>query len=293
MKNLTIILIAIQLVLVSCENVDNALEKKESGYFVIAELNNSLKSVNTEPKLKSAQTNFNLGDLKASMQYSFILLNGGDQPIFDIVLNTDNSAFTLSPNAISLIVSNPNPDKISNIGFIPIISLEIIHGIHINGVGVADILPMGINTSKISIKGKTIDGNDTIEISSDFDFTVNAKVMDIKLYADGSEIDLTKNDGGSFSTLGGLGSIRRYEINSSNFEIENIGNVVIDLTYGHGYEDNKHLSLEPNDKKQINDSWSPMLSLDGNGTITDNNRIQLGNDGIGYLKIVSPTISLP
>jgi len=39
------------------------------------------------------------------MQYSINLVNGGDQPIFDIALNTDNPAFTISPAAISLLIT--------------------------------------------------------------------------------------------------------------------------------------------------------------------------------------------
>jgi len=147
---------------------------------------------------------------------------------------------------------------------------------------------MGINTSVLTITGKTIDGSDTIDISSDFEFTVNAKVMDIKLYVDNSEIDLTKNYDGASTTLGGLGFMRLYRVKPGNLEIENTGNVTIDLTYG----GNKEM-LKPNEKTQIEifGGSNITFSLDGNGTIADNNRIQLGNDGIGYFMISTKLIS--
>jgi hypothetical protein len=290
MKHLVIIVIVMQVFFISCnkeddiieKKKDDIIEKKEPGYFVLTELKNSVKSSNTDYQLKSVQTTFDLGSLKASMTHSFILINGGDQPIFDIVLNTDNLAFTISPNAISLLEGNARFDNTSNSGFIPLISLGIIHGIHINGFGFTDLLPKGINTSLLTITGKTIDGNDTIKISSEFEFIVNARVMDIKLYANNYEIDLTRNYDGWSTTLGGLGFMRLYNVNSDSLEIENTGNVDIDLTYGSNNE-----ILEPNEKKQIKNINQMIFRLDGNGTIADNKRIQLGNDGIGYFRINS------
>jgi hypothetical protein len=254
MKHLVIIVIVMQVFFISCnkeddiieKKKDDIIEKKEPGFFVLTGLKTSVKSSYTDYQLKSAQTDFDLGDLKASMTHSFILVNGGDQPIFDIVLNTDNPAFTISPGAISLLEGNARFDNTSGSGFIPLISLGIIHGTHINGFGFTDLLPKGINTSLLTITGKTIDGNDTIEISSEFEFTVNAKVMDIKLYANNSEIDLTRNYEGWSTTLGGLGFMRLYNVNTDSLEIENTGNVDIDLTYG---SDNE--ILKPNEKKQM------------------------------------------
>ena len=302
MKHLFIILIVMQVFFISCNKEDDIIElkkddiieKKDPGYFVLTVLKNSVKSAYSESQLKSAQSDFDLGDLKASMQYSFILVNGGDQPIFDIVLNTDKPAFTISPGAISLLEGNGRLDNTSGSGFIPLISLGIIHGTHINGVGFIDLLPKGINTSLLKITGKTIDGNDTIEISSDFEFTVNARVMDIKLYVYNSEIDLTKNYGGSSTTLGGLGFMRLYHVGTGNLKIENTGNVDIDLIYGSNftYGSNNEI-LEPNEIKQIEISagQNMIFGLDGNGTIADNNRIQLGNDGIGYFTVSTKLIS--
>jgi hypothetical protein len=290
MKHVVIIAIVMQVFFISCSKEDDIIdkkkddniEKKEPGFFVLTGLKTSVKSAYSESQLKSAQTDFDLGDLKASMTHSFILVNGGDQPIFNIVLNTDNPAFTISPDAISLLEGNARFENTSGSGFIPLISLGIIHGTHINGFGFTDLLPKGMNTSLLTITGKTLDGNDTIDISSEFEFSVNAKVMDIKLYANNSEIDLTRNYEGSSTTLGGLGFMRLYNVNTDSLEIENTGNVDIDLTYGSNNE-----ILEPNEKKQIKNINKMIFRLDGNGTIADNKRIQLGNDGIGYFRINS------
>jgi hypothetical protein len=297
MKHLAIIVIVMQVIFVSCNKEDDIIENKkddgiemkEPGYFVLTELKNSVKSSTIDSQLKSAQTGFDLGDLKASMQYSFILVNGGDQPVFDIALNTDNPAFTISPGAISLLEGNARFDNTSGSGFIPLISLGIVHGTRINGFGFSDVLPMGANTSVLTITGKTIDGSDTIDISSDFEFTVNAKLMDIKLYAGNKEIDLTKNYDGSSTTLGGLGFMRHYNAGSGNLEIENTGNVDIELTYGSDKDLNGSdiAMLKPNEKKQMEIIGYNFMTfqLDGNGTIADNKRIELGNDGKGYFRV--------
>lgn len=85
--------------------------------------------------------------------------------------------------------------------------------------------------------------------------------------------------------------MRLYNVNTDSLEIENTGNVDIDLTYG---SDNDLYGsdiaiLKPNEKKQMEIiSYNFMtFQLDGNGTIADNNRIQLGNDGKGYFRINS------
>ena len=291
MKYLVILLIILQVSFISCKRDDDVITKKDPGFFVLNELKGSLKEANPNI-LKTTQSDFYLGELKASMQYAFILANGGNEPIFDIELSTDNPAFTISPESISILEAYTQFDNTSSSGIIPIISLGIIHGNQINGIGFTDLLPMNTNTAMLTITGKTMDGNDTITISSDFHFTVNAKVMDIKLYVDNIEFDITSNYGGSSTTLGGLGFIRFYQVNASSLEIENSGNVDIDLTYG-----SDNMLLKPNNKKQIDMADCLIFRLNGNGTITDNSRIQLGNDGIGYFEIcnqvIPPSDSLP
>ena len=289
MRHLILSFIVLQVISISCKKEDDIIEIKEPGYFVLTELKGSLKTSNANKVFKSSQSDFNLGELKASKNYSFILTNGGNQPIFDIALSTDKESFTVSPKEISRLEGNKQIANTASSGFIPVISLGIVHGIQLNGVGFTDLLAMGDNTSILKVTGKTIDGNDTITISSSYDFTVEAKVMDIKLYVDGSEMDITKNTGEVTSSFGGLGSLRVYLINSGNLEIENTGNVNINLTYGSNNIDitdgGKNMLLKPNDKKQISISGEIYFKLDGNGTITYYNRIQLGNDGMGYFVI--------
>ena len=283
MKRLTTMVILIQVLFISCHKED--IEDKEPGFFVLTELVSSSKGSTATTRFKSGQAGYDLGELKSSREYSFILANGGDEPIFDIVLSSDNAAFQISPEEISY-MENGQFGNTTSSGIIPIISLGVIHGMQINGVGFTDLLPPGVNTSTIKIKGKTTENNQTINISSEFDFSVDAKIMDVKLYVDGLEFDITENYGGISTTLGGLGFMRHYQINSPNLEIENTGNVDINLTIGYGSESYTK-RLVPTKKIPIEISGPTFFRLESNGTITDNNRIQLGNDGIGYFAMTN------
>jgi hypothetical protein len=284
MKRLLYILTGMHLIILSCTIENEDIITSQPGYFVLTELRNNLESYNYN-KLKSLKTGFELGDIKASKEFFFLLTNGGDQPIFDIQLVTDNEQFIITPKKIDKLEGSRTNNYEENAGFIPIITLGINHGTQINGVGYTDLLPMNINTSLLTISGKTIKNNDTITISSEFDFSVDVKIMDIKLYVQNNEIDLTSPSGGVSTTLGGLGFMRFYSISSDNIEFENTGNVPINLTYGQ--DDNQQSSIIEQDiKKQLTIKSMDCFILDGNGTITDNNRIQLGNDGKGYFTLL-------
>ena len=137
-----------------------------------------------------------------------------------------------------------------------------------------------------TITGKTIKDNDTITISSEFNFTVDAKIMDMRLYDQNNEIDLTLPDGAASTNLGGLGFMRLYNVSSYNIEIENIGNVTINLSYGEEYGAKQSIVIEPIVKKQLSIQSFTTFIFDGGGTITDNDRIQLGNDGKGYFSLL-------
>jgi hypothetical protein len=285
MKRLLIFLIGFQLIILSCKKDNEDIIKDEPGYFVLTELRDNLKSYYNRYRFKSLNTSFDLGDVKASKEFFFLLTNGGDQPIFEIQLITDNESFMISPERITKLESSASFNYEENTGFIPIITLGINHGTKLNGVGYTALLPMNINTSLLTITGKTIKDNDTITISSEFNFTVDAKIMDIRLYDQNNEINLTLPAGGASTTLGGLGFMRFYNVSSYNIEIENIGNVTINLSYGEEYGDKQSIVIDPIVKKQLSIQSFTTFVLDGGGTITDNDRIQLGNDGKGYFML--------
>jgi hypothetical protein len=263
------------------------ISKETPGYFVIAELKNSesssLKSTNG-----TLTSSFDFGDLKASKEFFFLLMNGGDKPIFNITLFTDNSQFNIRPSHVDQLPGGTLLSNAVNTGIIPILTLGITHGINLNGVGYDDLLPMGVKTSVLTITGQTIDNGDTIEISNSFDFSVNAKVMDIELYEGSNKINLENRTTSVATPLGGLGFITYYSIyDTSMISIKNIGNVDIDLYYGDitGTQDN-HILLSQSDSISFKPTdYLTAIVLDSKGTITIPSKIPMGDDGKGYFCI--------
>jgi hypothetical protein len=273
------------IVLVGCGK--EKIQQNKAGYFVL----NQVQS----PGLKSAsvvstdtEQTFSLGNIKASKEFYFLLFNGGESPIFDISLNTGNSSFIMSPEQISLLPGS-NSSAVGQV--IPLISLGVLHGIQLNGVGYADLLPKNENYGVIQIEGKTIENGDTISISSEFTFSVNAKVMDIRLKEGANEIDLTSPTGRVFYAGGDSPS---YRTQSSSIEVQNTGNVSINLSVTglqSGSEGTaEEFVLGEGQAETIDLTYkNTILSLGSNGTIADHSKIQLADDGKGYLMIENLT----
>ena len=281
------------LILLSIAACNKDEESRESGpgYFMLTEVKYpGLKNTRLYAK-DSAKTAFQLGDLKSSREFYFLLSNGGENPIFDIHLATDNTLFIIAPENISNL---PGKDASGDAAFIPLISLGIIHGRQLNGVGYAVLLPMDENSATLTITGRTIENGDTIDLISEFDFSVNAKKMDIQLFEQSQEVDLLNPTASGFFLFnyGGLGTIRYYHLTSNTFTIKNTGNVDISIRINESddlgnFVSPRDTTLLQNQSVVIQPAMNHVvLSLDSDGTVTDDARLQLGNDGKGYFAIL-------
>lgn len=289
MKKLLSFLAITIILLNSCKKEDEEI-RSGSGYFKLTEIRNIGTKSTQGITNDSIKMGFQLGDLKNSNAFYFLLSNGGDNPIFDVNLKTDNSHFITSPERINVLpASNTNNDGT----IIPLISLGVIHGTQINGIGFAEILPMGENLATLTITGKTLENGDTINLQSDFYFSVNARLMDIKLFDDEQEVDLRKPYG-SFAgpiNLGGLGFVRYYKVSAGSVQLQNTGNVDITLIITQNDNYGKYSDLDPviipqnETLRVILNEHLTVFNLDSEGTITDFSRIQLGDDGNGYFAI--------
>ncbi len=280
------ILAMLVLSMASCK-MDDLSSGARSGYFILSELKKDvLANSNGDLRLKSGDLDFSLGTIKASREFYFLITNGGDEPIVDIQLTTGDEAFIISPDRIESLPGRTGTDDLDHPTVIPILTLGVLHGLQLNGVGYTDLLEMGSNSSYIYISGKTLDQGETITIADEFTIGINACVMDIALSCYGSELDLTEWDGAVSSNMGGLGFVRYYKVYEDQVEIKNTGNV--DIEVFHGDDDrtihSNHFTLVPGDTETIGlyDNLI-FLKLDSEGTMADDQRIQLGNDGNGYL----------
>lgn len=269
---------------------DHAVKGPEAGYFRLSYMVTPDKGGRKAISMANPQTEFNLGDIKASREFYFLLGNASTNPITDITLEANDQSVVISPTTISSLSAQPND-------FLPLISVSVIHGVQINGVGFTDILEKGQHEILLTIKGKTTADGSTVNLESTFKLFVTAKVMDIELMDGGTVVDLTTPSSGTTGIIwaGGLGTIPGYIINSGTIAIKNTGNVPIAITV------TSLLGLAPSSAQVTPDqivnltlpvSTDPaypfktcVITLDGNGTITSYARIKLGNDGKGYIMI--------
>lgn len=146
----------------------------QPGFFVISSIEQS-SVANGRKSAETYNSEFDLGPLMASDRYLFMIANGGDEPIFNVALTSDNTPFEISPKTIQVV-----PGKKGS-AIIPLLTVGITHGVKLRGVGTAPLLAIGLNKATIRMTGKTLSGTDTVEVSGEFIVKVDAKVMDAKI----------------------------------------------------------------------------------------------------------------
>src|SRR5688572_12442124 len=97
MKRSIIFLTAFLFLLSNCSEDDVA--KKKSGYFTLSHMD--VPSAGRVQSVLEMEADFDLGALKASREFLFMLGNGGESPITDITLTTNDPAFVVSPERIA------------------------------------------------------------------------------------------------------------------------------------------------------------------------------------------------
>ncbi|HAE37684.1 MAG TPA: hypothetical protein DCG57_03475 [Candidatus Riflebacteria bacterium] len=173
--------------------------------------------------LKSTSADFDLGTLKATQSYYFLLNNSGDMPITDVSLAAENASIEVYPQKI---------DQISNstdVAAVPIISIKIRHGQTTGTVGHVPTLSPGDLSANVVITGKTktADGEE-ISLSHSLNLSTLVQYADIKLTINGVERDLIKPNY-SGSTIFGDGTSLRCYVGAVPV-IENTGNTSLKLT---------------------------------------------------------------
>jgi len=289
MKN-SLIVVALGIAMAACHDHDNELQKNEPGYFKVSQVQSA--SANGRQK-ESVQTGpsvtFDLGKIKVSQEFYFLLENGGDSPIFDIKLSVDHAAVSVSPKTITTL----NSSETGNI--IPLVKIGFTHGLRLNGVGYADVLPMGSNAATLTITGKTMINGDTTSLQTQISLSVFAELMDIEWYDDQTPLAV---DG-------------PHVVTSSVAKLKNTGNVdilvhmsrfsVVPRANDQGVDDEttfRDFVLTPGQIESLPlrhvlygpTAYFPdryILVLDGNGTTVNFNRLSLTPDGKSQTGVIN------
>lgn len=285
MKN-TITLSILLILTMGCQD---EVSKSKPGYFRLTEVKQSSNDGGRTKATTIVNESYDLGDIKASKEYFFLLSNLGDNPITNIKLSIDNEMFIISPTKISSLAGF----SVGGNSVMPLISIGVIHGFQLNGVGYTDLLPMGENKVTLRIEGQTVDNGTIINIESNFELIITARQLDVTLFSGTTEIDYSEPFGQCVGCEyeSGLPYINTYVYNPADFKIKNTGNVDISITlHPLGDYEGTSFTLAPNEQEMFafsapssGQARSYYISLDGNGTTSDQSRIKMGTNGKGYL----------
>jgi hypothetical protein len=251
----------------------------QAGYFVISSIDQS-SIANGRKSAETHDSEFDLGALLSSDKFLFLIANGGDEPIFNITLSSDNTPFEITPKSIQLVPGTKGS------AIIPLLTVGVTHGIRIKGIGTAPNLPKGENKATIRMTGKTLSGKDTIDVIGEFIVKVDAQVVDAKVLSGG--INAVKDSTDSFVIkpaktvqLMNSGSVPiRATISYSRARIY-LSGPDKGYPFGHPYQYKNELELLPNEAKDITQMISPIQHYEEDGyDFTD-----YYYDGFSYIEI--------
>jgi hypothetical protein len=263
-----------------------------SGQFSLT-FSSALKSTSLSGQGDSAS--FFLDTIKSSRTFHFTLTNIGQEDIRNISIRSDNSSFTVFPSAIQLL---PGTGKINN-GLGQIISVDVIHGDRLNGVGFGGLLNMGNNLCHLIIQGRTFDGRyDTLFAELTANITVYAQLLSVTLGQGDKSFDLSNPDSYVMNGPSGISSLSQHEYkNAPPVIIRNTGNTKINLSVINEDLQNsirQQSQLLPDDSLILdlpvntgNGFVRAFLKLDSNGTIADKTKLNIGNDGCSYISLIN------
>ena len=243
---------------------------------------------------------FNLGKIKASTGFYFLLYNVGAQPITRIALNINNEAFSVFPATIDSLL--PGGD----VGMLPIVKISAYHGTPFDGVGNRPLLPKGDNQFSLSITGHSItaEGNDTI-IELDAAMELEALVFDFELSADNG-MERSGTGSGLFSNYPEMSNkeftgYRTVCSDDRNFMLTNSGSEAVRVkVFVPDTSDGNEMTLSLDTILSATAALPLTLSLSaskdsrnvgmsmvlyGNNTVSDPSKVPLNDDGNCYINI--------
>jgi hypothetical protein len=297
-------LVLIQMLLtVGCDTVSPVKTNEtvtltpEPGSFGVGYMKGLSKSKAAANVQSGANISFDLGSIKGSNSFYFLLYNIGGTPITDVTLEMDDSNFTVYPSAMDTLTSG------NDVGVLPVVKISAIHGTALDGYGFRPLMHKGKNTGHLLVSGKTktSNGNDT-SVTLLAELNLNALVMDIVVQCGLDTVNLIQTNGDFCGFLGSY-PFDGYEVvnmrgfgnsyKGDSISITNTGNVSITLRMLYIDEfigtiiDTLQYTIDTLQKVVVSRGQSsirPMFCLDGNNTIADHSRLPLQQNGKCYFQ---------
>ncbi len=277
----------------------------EAGRFGLSHLNGLNKVKNNSAVKEGENVRFQLGKIKGSTGFFFLLYNTGATPITDVTLNIANTAFSVNPASMDTLIPG------SDLGMLPIVKVSVFHSTPLDGIGNRPLLPMGKNECTLTITGhtKTASGDDTtVQLQAALE--LDALVMDFEIVLPNGKLDITGLSSGADGYLGDLTEFSKAAVSShlafcktdTTVTIRNTGNIALPLrAFSCSSQDNT-AALK---SQQLADTVLPVaasmtfpldnLSRDasvlfavlGDNTVGDPSRIPQDDKGNCYVQVVA------
>lgn len=226
-----------------------------------------------QPALLS-QSNFDLGTLKATDRFFFILSNAGGASITGVTIASSNPAFEVSPTSINELP----PD--TGATFFPIVRVTAVHGTSPSGIGFEGVMAAGSNSTTLDFNGTT---QDSIPVQLNATLTVNVLLMDIRAFVATGELDLSAPAflANPDARTGGVG-VPGFTV-QSDVTIQNTGNVDITTSVFDRDFSSSSLGVLPRDSSLVIPGLGvgdvAFLWLDGGGAASDQTRLPIVPNG--------------
>lgn len=237
------------------------------------------KSENLAHTAVSDSFDFNVGIIKGSASYYFMLTNTGETPIVDISIISTDSTIELSPSSISRI----EPAGTNSV--LPILKVTILHGVRLeNGIGYVPLQIRGPSSKFISVKG-TSDSLLTLDLRLDANF----QVFDYNIFQNDSLLSTIPVD--QVITAGSFSPAYNVYDSTSVIRIVNIGNVPLNIS---GYDRPSTPAIGDPLRIEIDSvyiisrasKYYDYYKVDGGGVVADSKRFNLTPDGSVFFVIV-------
>jgi len=220
---------------------------------------------------------FDFGELKGSHEFFLLLQNSGGHAITDVAITSSNAAFIVSPSSISVL------DIVGKQSITPLVSVGVVHGLALEGVGYAPLLPMGVNEAVLTVSGSTVDDSgDAVAVSAQATVRVFARVMAFTVSTVNGTVDLSTPHNHNANWY-------LYLVGNNQPSITNTGNVDIIVT---SFDGTDGPSVGAPSTIHSGDTTIPApasagrgwaVSLNGNGVVADYIVTSPATDGQIYL----------
>jgi hypothetical protein len=280
------------------------------GGFGISYMKGLAKLRKTSKVQSGENVNFNLGSIKGSTAFYFLLYNVGKSLITNVTLTVSDSSFSVYPAAMDTLATG------TDIGMLPVVKVNAIHGTSFDGVGYRSIMKQGANSAVVRIQGttKTSHGVDTV-VALSVGLNLQALVMDFKFYGPGGDVNFEipkmslmgrflydsaisvampatwvgyYPENFKFVLNSGSRGCYNNDIRDTAMKIRNTGNVPLGITqFPTGSAPTVQATVSPGDSLVIAKAAGRYI-VDGNHTVANPQRMSLHTDGKFYFQFDVP-----